>query len=40
MGAERTMLLLNVPSAFDAIVVIRTVRDSSPTPTGVRRAKQ
>jgi erythromycin esterase len=39
-GPGRTMLLLNIASAFDAIVVIRAVHDSSPTPTGVRRAKQ
>jgi hypothetical protein len=39
-GPERTMLLLNIVSAFDAVVVIEVVHDSSPTPTGVREVKQ
>jgi erythromycin esterase-like protein len=39
-GEERAMMLLNVRAAFDALVVIKTVHDSSPTPTGIRRAKQ
>jgi erythromycin esterase len=39
-GEERALILLNLRSAFDALVVIRTVHDSSPTPTGIRRAKR
>jgi hypothetical protein len=34
------MILQNIKSAFDAIVVIRTVHDSSPTATGVRKVGQ
>ena len=37
-GEDRSMVLWNMTSAFDALVVIRNVHDSSPTPTGVRRA--
>jgi erythromycin esterase len=37
-GEEHSMVLWDIASAFDALVVIRNVRDSSPTPTGVRRA--
>jgi erythromycin esterase len=36
-GEERTMLLLEPSVAFDALVVIKTVHDSSPTPTGIRQ---
>jgi erythromycin esterase len=38
-GEDRATVLLNIKAAFDAIVVIRSIRDSSPTPTGVRRIK-
>jgi hypothetical protein len=34
------MTLFDVPTAFDAIVVIKTGHDSSPTPTGVRGAEK
>ena len=37
-GEERSMLLVDLRAAFDALVVIRSVHDSSPTPTGIRRA--
>lgn len=38
-GEDSSMVLLDVPAAFDALVVTRTVHDTSPTPSGVRRAK-
>jgi erythromycin esterase-like protein len=37
-GEARTMILFDMLSAFDATVVIKHVHDSSPTPTGIRRA--
>lgn len=36
---DDTMTLRSVPSAFDAVVVIQVGHDSSPTPTGDRKAK-
>ena len=39
-GEEHSMVLVETTSSFDALVVIRSVRDSSPTPTGVRRASE
>lgn len=36
MGQEHVDLLINLKSALDAIVVVRDVHDSSPTPTGER----
>ncbi len=38
-GDDRAMILLDLRSAFDGLVIIPTVHDTSPTPTGVRRAK-
>jgi erythromycin esterase len=35
---EDTLSLRNVPVEFDALVVIKSGHDSSPTPTGVRKA--
>ena len=35
---EDMLSLRNVPAEFDALVVIKTGHDSSPTPTGVRKA--
>jgi erythromycin esterase len=35
---EDTLSLRNVPAELDALVVIKSGHDSSPTPTGVRRA--
>jgi erythromycin esterase len=37
-GEARMMILFDMLSAFDASVVIKRVHDSSPTPTGIRRA--
>ncbi|MBC7977248.1 MAG: erythromycin esterase family protein [Myxococcales bacterium] len=37
-GEARTMILFDMPSAFEAAVVIKYVHDSSPTPTGIRKA--
>lgn len=37
-GEEDTLTLRRVRDAFDAVVVIRTGHDSSPTPTGIRKA--
>jgi erythromycin esterase-like protein len=37
MGEARSMILMNASLAFDALVVIKSVHDSSPTPTGLRR---
>jgi erythromycin esterase len=39
-GEDRATVLINMQAAFDAIVVIKTIHDSSPTPTGVRRASR
>lgn len=37
-GDESSLRLCSVPTEYDALVVIRTGHDSSPTPTGVRKA--
>lgn len=38
---EATMMTLrNIPAAFEALVVIKIGRDSSPTPTGVRKVEK
>lgn len=34
---EATMMLRPMREAFDAVVVIKTGHDSTPTPTGVRK---
>ncbi len=39
-GEARTMILFEMISAYDAAVVIKRVHDSSPTPTGIRRASE
>lgn len=39
-GPKATLVLRDIPVAFDAIVVIRSGHDSSPTATGVRSATQ
>jgi erythromycin esterase-like protein len=39
-GEDRAMILMDISAAFDAVVVIKTIHDSTPTPTGDRRAKK
>jgi erythromycin esterase len=40
IDANEALTLRNIPSTFDAVVVIKNGRDSTPTPTGVRRVTQ
>jgi hypothetical protein len=37
-GDEEMMTLRDVREAFDALVVVKQGHDSTPTPTGVRKA--
>ena len=37
---DRAMILLDITAAFDGLVIIKTIHDSTPTPTGERRAKK
>jgi erythromycin esterase-like protein len=37
MGVDRMMVLRNIHDAFDAVVVVKTGHDSSPTPSGIRK---
>jgi len=39
-GEQDSMGVRHIPTAFDALVVIKTGHDSSPTPTGVRRVEK
>lgn len=39
LGEDRSMILCDIGTGFDAVVVIRTAHESTPTPTGIRRAK-
>jgi erythromycin esterase-like protein len=39
-GVDRAMILMDISAAFDAVVVIKTIHDSTPTPTGDKRAKK
>jgi erythromycin esterase-like protein len=36
---DTAMMLRRIARSFDAVVVLKTVHDSSPTPTGIRTAK-
>jgi hypothetical protein len=38
LGEAESLTLRRIRTEFDAIAVIKSVRDSSPTPTGIRRA--
>jgi erythromycin esterase-like protein len=40
IDADETLTLRNIPATFDAVVVIKNGRDSTPTPTGVRKIAQ
>jgi len=40
IDADETLKLRNIPATFDAVVVIKSGHDSTPTPTGVRKITQ
>ena len=39
-GEDRAMILMDISTAFDGVVVIKTIHDSTPTPTGDKRANK